>query len=410
MPDRAYGTVLTAPRRAHRASRLGSWAFRWRIPLAVIGSRVLVFGAGAVGSLTPRVRGWTSVDPTHLTLSFGPVGNALTGAAIRWDSIGYLNIAAHGYTQKGETILFGFYPLLISALGAVTGSYVISGLLISWVSFGVALVLLHRLTELELGPRAADATVLLLAFAPLSLFFTAVYTESLFLVLSVGAIYAARRDRLVLAAVLAAMATVTRVTGILLVVPIAIMAIEHKRRFDRRLLWLALSPAALAGFLAYMQQHGYGWLAPIHNQQAHHFGGPIATVVAAARFAVNGVTGTLSGERPLASAVGPFSLPLQSIVLFAVLLIGCAALLIAWRRLPLAYSAYAALALLVCISSQTIIQPLLSVDRYLLTIFPLWMAAGAWLAERGALKPVLLISALLLLFYSASFATWAYIA
>lgn len=410
MPDRAYGTVLTAPRRAHRTSWLGSWAFRWRIPLAVLGSRVLVLGAGIVGSLTPRAPGWAAIDPGRLTLSFGPLGNALTASMIRWDSIGYLNIAAHGYTQKGETILFGFYPLLISALGAVIGSYVISGILISWVSFGVALVLLHRLTNLELGPRAADATVLLLAFAPLSLFFTAVYTESLFLVLSVGAIYAARHDRLVPAALLAAMATVTRVTGILLVVPIAIMAFERRRRFDPRLLLLALSPAALAGFFAYLHQHGYGWLAPIRNQQAHHTGGPVATVVAAARFAVNGVSGILSGDKPLATAVGPISLPLQSIILFAVLMIGVAALLIAWRRLPLAYTAYAALALLACISSQTIIQPLLSVDRYQLTIFPLWMAAGAWLTERGALKPVLLISGLLLLFYSASFATWAYIA
>jgi hypothetical protein len=203
---------------------------------------------------------------------------------------------------------------------------------------------------------------------------------------------------------------VTRVTGILLVVPIAIMAIERNRRFDRRLLWLALSPAALVGFFAYLQRQGYGWLAPIRNQQAHHSAGPVATVVAAARFAVNGVTGILSGDKPLATVVGPVSLPLQSIILFAVLLIGTAALLIAWRRLPLAYSAYAALALLTCISSQTIIQPLLSLDRYQLTIFPLWMAAGAWLSERGALRPVLLVSGLLLLFYSASFATWAYIA
>ncbi len=89
-------------------------------------------------------------------------------------------------------------------------------------------MLLHRLTREELGPRAADATVLLLSFAPLSPFFTAVYTESLFLALSVGAFYLARRQRFVLASVVATAATLTRVPGILLVAPLGIMYVRSR--------------------------------------------------------------------------------------------------------------------------------------------------------------------------------------
>jgi hypothetical protein len=56
------------------------------------------------------------------------------------------------------------------------------------------------------------------------------------------------------------------------------------------------------------------------------------------------------------------------------------------------------------------VQPLLGLDRYTLSIFPLWIGAGAWAIERRVLKPLLVLSALLLAFYSYEFATWAFIA
>jgi hypothetical protein len=55
-------------------------------------------------------------------------------------------------------------------------------------------------------------------------------------------------------------------------------------------------------------------------------------------------------------------------------------------------------------------QPLVSFDRYVLTIFPLWMAVGAWLSERRLVRAVLLVSAGLLAFWTFQFATWAWVA
>ena len=161
---------------------------------AVCASRLIVYGAAAIGSLTlRREQGWTAVDPSHVTLSLGKVGNLLAASAVRWDALAYLHIAQNGYTKASYTVFFPMYPLLIRLFGAVFGSNVAAAMLISAVSFVLGLRLLYRLTELELDSRAADAAVLLLAFAPMSLFFTAAYTESLFLALSVGAFYAARR-------------------------------------------------------------------------------------------------------------------------------------------------------------------------------------------------------------------------
>ena len=64
--------------------------------------------------------------------------------------------------------------------------------LVSLAAFLGALVLLHRLTELELGRRLARPTLLLLAVFPAAVYFGAPYSESLFLLLAVGAFYAAR--------------------------------------------------------------------------------------------------------------------------------------------------------------------------------------------------------------------------
>lgn len=97
-------------------------------------------------------------------------------------------------------------------------------------------------------------------------------------------------------------------------------------------------------------------------------------------------------------------------MLLAVLVIAVLALVAAFRRLPLAYAAYAGAALLVCTWSPVAGQPLKSLDRYTLTIFPLWMAAGVWISERRTGRVTLLVSAGLLAFWTFQFATWAWVA
>ena len=96
-------------------------------------------------------------------------------------------------------------------------------MLISLSAWLVALYLLHRLTELELGRDAADNAVLLLALFPMSFFFSAIYSESLFLALTVGCVYAARRGRWWRAAAVGGLASATRSQGVLRAVPLAIM-------------------------------------------------------------------------------------------------------------------------------------------------------------------------------------------
>ncbi|RDJ93342.1 hypothetical protein B4Q13_22535, partial [Lacticaseibacillus rhamnosus] len=68
----------------------------------------------------------------------------------------------------------------------------------------------RRLTVLELGEATADLTVRLLAFGPMAVFLSAIYTESVFLALSSGAFYAGRRGRWASAGILGGLAATSR--------------------------------------------------------------------------------------------------------------------------------------------------------------------------------------------------------
>ena len=397
-------------------SRVGARVGRTALGAFAI-SRLLVLAGGIAGALAvPRVSGWWRFDPTGITSHLGSLGNVLAAPAVRWDSIHYLTIAGHGYRRASDTVFFPLYPLLVRGLGFVTGSDVVAAVGLSALSFAAALVLLHRLVDLELGRRAADATVLLLAFAPVSFFFTAVYTESLFLALSVGSVYCVRRGRLGRAATLAALAAVTRVPGVLLVIPLALEWIRERRRIDRSAAWLGLPPLALLGYLLYSAARGFGPLAPFLQQTSadhgHRMGGPLATILTALQTAASGLgTVVLHGGAVYSSGLGGgLSYAAKSVALLLVLIAALVALRAVFRRLPVGYGAYAAAALLVSIWSPVGEQPLLSLDRYTLTIFPLWMVAGAWLSKRRLTWPAVLACAPLLALWTLQFAAWTYVA
>ena len=393
-------------------------AARSPVPLrAFVVSRLLVLAAGMAGAgLGARVGGWQMFDPAMLSTSFGGFGNLLAAPAVRWDAIHYLSIAGHGYAAPPDTAFFPLYPLLIHLGSWLTGSAALAAILISAGCFALALVLLHRLTELELGRPAADATVVLLAFAPLSFFFTAVYTESLFLALSVATIYAARREHWALAGGLGALAALTRVTGVLLVIPMAAVCLRRRRGTWRRLVSILAPAAALIGYLGFLGMRGFGWLAPLQQQAAvqhlHRFTGPIDAMLAAIHSAAAGAAAILGGNAPTyaPSLAGALSPSAESVYLFAVGLLAVFALAAGLRSLPRPYTAYALAVLIVCIASPVAGQPLKSLDRYVLTIFPLWMAAGRWASQRRLVRPLALAGAALLALFAFSFANWAWIA
>src|SRR3954452_1538502 len=273
------------------ALRVG-WRATWT-------SRVLVWASGlgalAIWGNSSRAHDF---DPTGLTSPFGAFGDALVAPAARWDAVWYLEVARDGYGSHGRPAFFPLYPLLVRAGGWVTGSPVVAGALISTACLVVALAAVHELTRLELGSPAGLWTVTALALSPVSFFFSAVYSESLFLALSAGTLLAARRGRWWWAGALGALAAATRSAGIVLLVPLVLMAWSARPR-ARDALGLALVPAGLLGFMGAMALGGEGAMAPFHVQDVwfREWAGPFGGVPDAVVAACDGARQLLSGQR-----------------------------------------------------------------------------------------------------------------
>src|SRR3954452_15225641 len=194
-------------------------------------TRALIWAAGLSAVAIWRVSARShDFDPIGLTSPFGAFGDALVAPSARWDSVWYLAIAGDGYGQGGRPAFFPAYPLLVRAGGWVLGSRLVAGVLISVACFVVALAVLHELTRLELGAGAARWTVIALAASPMSFFFSAVYSESLFLAASAGSLLSARRGRWWWAGALGGVAAATRSAGVVLLVPLVLFAWSARPR------------------------------------------------------------------------------------------------------------------------------------------------------------------------------------
>jgi hypothetical protein len=388
--------------------RLGEgWSLALR---AAWWSRVLVLAAGVVALLI-----W---DRSGRVPDYDPLGLTSGAAApfAAWDSVWFLSIAQDGYTDDTRAAFFPLYPLLVRGGGWLLGSYVVAGVAISLACLTAALAALHALTRLELDAVAARWTVIGLVLSPMSFFFSAVYSEALFLALSVGCVLAARRDRWWLAGLLGALAAATRSAGVLLVVPLVLLAWTQQPR-PRDVLAIALVPLGLLAFIAGLALTGHDGLAPFHAQDVwlREFAGPYLGVVDGTRAAWDGARQLLSGQREqvyfTAAGGDPFLAARWNLTLFAFLVAAIPMLWGAARRLPPAYAAYALAALALPLSYPVPPQPLMSLPRFLLVLFPLWMWWGWWLSRHPRARvPLIAASGVLMVAFGAQFATFHWIA
>ena len=417
----------------------------------VLLSRVLVWVA-AVGALALFGKDGAyaaGFDPTHLTEPFrSGLANDLFAPTARWDSVWYLRIAHSGYYTGAATAFFPLYPLLIHGGAALFGSEIVVGALISLGAMLLGLVALHRLVSLDLDEPHARFTVALVAFFPTAFFLSAIYTESLYLALSVGAIYAARLDRWAWAGALGALAAATRSSGILLLVPLVLLYLygpragasfdgPHARlsirrsranrptdgaadwwrpryRVARSALWLALVPAGVVSFMAYTAlAHGSALIA--FQAEDLYWGRQFAGLFGAVREAIKAlpgdVRGVWTGDWHASGSLEPLTAADHGLIDMWFLLFAVVGLVAAWRRLPFAYLAYTLALLAESLSYPRPDEPMVSFPRYVLVMFPIFIGWSTLLAPRRRLAAgVIGTSALLLAAGSGLWAMWAWIA
>jgi hypothetical protein len=188
-------------------------------------------------------------------------------------------------------------------------------------------------------------------------------------------------------------------------------------RLRRDVLWLGLVPAGLGLYMAYLALSGADALMPFHAEDVwgRHFAGPYLGVWDGAKAAFEGVRQLLSLQRQHvyfpAAGGSPFVSAGHNLMLFAFLIVAVPALVGVLRMLPLAYGVYAIAALALPLSYPVTSQPLMSLPRFLVVLFPLSIWLAAWLAAHPrARMPGLVLSAMLMALFVAQFATWHWVA
>lgn len=124
-------------------------------------------------------------------------------------------IAQNGYTSvPGWTVFLPFYPLLIKVFSFSGLNFFWSGFLISQLSLIGALFFLFKLLLLDFDISTTKRVLMALLIFPSSFYLGSVYSESLFLAVTIAAFYYARKKKWLFAALLAGFASITRLVGV----------------------------------------------------------------------------------------------------------------------------------------------------------------------------------------------------
>jgi Mannosyltransferase (PIG-V) len=427
-----------AHRRPTLPERIVDWARRmWASPMRTtvlstfLASRFMVL---AVGLLAVIAIGYPPGAPP-----FRLSRNELTNLPLRWDAGWYLQLALHGYersrgdgSRQENIAFFPAYPLLTRAGAALLGArtvgledelrgnraeiqffqhrrIVLAAMAVSLIAFAWALVYLYRLARELIDEDAGSGAVVMAGAYPYALFFSAMYSESLFLLAAVAACFHMHRRERVPAAMWGLLAGLTRPNGCLLSIPLAVMALQraprartagvtparHPRSPIRQVI-ADLTVAAMPGlgmllYTAWLYQftgRAFAWMGA-HRAWGRVYGSIDALLTDRVNFIVD-------------QGIYNYSLSQPIELLNAVPSLGALVLAIPIaRRIGLAYGVLIPLMVLPPLAAGGF----LSLGRLTATLFPLFLYLGA--VCRGPVRAsVVLAFAVLQGFLTVLFFTW----
>ncbi len=308
----------------------------------------------------------------------------------RYDSGWYYSIARDGYrylpNQQNTLAYFPLYPLLMRAGGRLLGgtqeSYYQAGIAIAWLAFIGAMVMLYRVARLDVDEDTAERAVLFGAVFPFAFFYGMVYTESLFLLLTLVAVYACRRGHWLAGSLVAGLVALTRVNGVL-IAPALAWIVWRQAGSGARARLRACAPflgaaAGLGAFclFSYVRTGSpLEWMYSIERWQYVPGGAPWTPLVALARQLV---------RRPVAFLQEPNGLPDTLNGVTAMIFV--ASVPFVWSRLGAAYGLFMAANLLLPLSSGQFE----GLGRYCAVLFPFFIWVASW--KRPAVQQLVMFA------------------
>lgn len=321
------------------------------------------------------------------------VSNFLVSPFGNFDGVYYLIIAIAGYTVDNA----GFFPVFPLSIKLATsifgnlsafdeGQYFTALTLVS-LYFLLSLLVMYKLIRFDYKDKIAIQSVIFLLLFPSSFFFVSIYSESLFLFLSLLTFYLARKKRWILASICGGLLTATRFVGIAILPALIYEFIkEEKTLVKTKALSLLLVPLGLIGYMLFNFQK---------------FGNALQFIVA---------QGELQNQRSVSSIVFfPQTiyryLKILTTVSFrqyewwtallelSVFVFVALMLFVAFKKkIRPSYLIFAAIAFLIPVSSGTFS----GLPRYILALFPIFIALA--LLKNLKLKIIYSIVSFILLF------------
>ncbi|MDL2236080.1 hypothetical protein LJC07_08105 [Christensenellaceae bacterium OttesenSCG-928-L17] len=271
-----------------RSLRPGNFHPVLKLFLALLLSRILVYIVayalsvltnGYEGALLETLGMWNKGDAPH-----------------------YMGIANNGYVAVGDPrfhiVFLPFYPILVAIFNTLVQNTYVSGLFVSVMCTVIAGILLYELALMDMDTVAAKRAVKFQMLLPAAFLLNAPMSDGLFLLLTILCMLLARKKRFVLACMVGALASFTRLQGVLMILPVCIELVGEARRQSvagknaKRLIpsffaLLIIPVGALMylfvnwnvtgnplQFLTYQREHWYqqmGWFFNTASYQTHYF-------------------------------------------------------------------------------------------------------------------------------------------
>jgi hypothetical protein len=314
----------------------------------------------------------------------------------RFDANWYGTIAEKGYGSiPGDDHFPPLFPILIRGFMPLAGNAFLAGLLISHVATFLSIKLLYdtfsQWGERSVGKRA----VLFFVIYPTFFFLFSAYSESVFLLAALLSLQAMRKRSWLWAGFWIFCATLTRLQGVALLAPLLFLLWQDRPVLQKPAHWFGPVLAGMGGlfYLFGRSMQGINETVPLVESDWH------ARLVPPWQTYGYAVQTILSGKFSFIDFLN-----WVVVTLFIILLVW------GWRKIPLEYNLYTTASLLIILIRIVETQPLISMSRYSLTLFPTFYVLGL-AGENPYIRRVILYGSILLALYlSAQFFLWGWVA
>ena len=359
------------------------------IMMVAVLSRGLVF---AIGIVTAAVFGEQS-----LCQYCGDISIPFISLFSRWDSNYYADIALHGYSHLivPQWEFFPSYPALIGFLGRLAAIVIpmqndlavySMGFVVSNLAFLGSVYYMYTLSLLILhNTKLATYSALFLAFYPAGVFLSAVYSDSLFLLLTLSCLYYWRIGAFKWSALLGFFGALTRPVGVFLVVPYLYELLTDASSGKKVILYVPVA-SVLLGFLSFLTFSQLMTGTPFATFQAERlYWGVTLNIHSVSVSAYNDILGNPIILPYLALAIGGIVTSILSVK----------------SKEESAIDAYALVLL-----ATYLFAPLISFPRYTITLVPAYWGYAKWSHSLGAARVVFAVFLILLIIGVSLFVNW----